>query len=383
MSKNKTLKKIVITGGHLTPALAVIEQLKSKGGWKIYYFGRKYSFEGEKIISQEMKIINQIGIEFVPVVAGRLQRRLTIHTLPSLLKVPLGLFQCLYLVFKIKPDVILSFGSYVSTPAVVAGWAYGIPVVSHEQTFSSGLANKINSFFSTLVAVSFKETLNNFPANKTIITGNPLRKDIFVVKNNDFTREVGLRKRKTGFPIIYITGGNQGASIINQTVAEILPELLKKYIIIHQTGSLNYQSLLALAEGLPESLKERYFVKNFVSAEEIGWVFHNSALVISRAGANISYELGCLGKPAILIPLPFAQKDEQLKNAQRLQKLGLAEVIQQKDLDSQDLFDLIGKVIKGLNKFQKNGLNSQRIYLRTGAYNLTRKIYELLAQKKK
>lgn len=376
------MKKIVITGGHLTPAMAVIEELKNRG-WGIYYFGRKFSFEGQKVPSEESKIIPKLKVKFIPISAGRLQRKFTFHTIPSLLKVPLGFFQALLLISKIKPQIILSFGSYVSTPTVLAGWLFNIPVLSHEQTVSLGLANKINSFFSRKIAVSFKNSLKNFPVEKVVFTGNCLRKDIFISRQNSFTREVALKKRKLGLPIIYITGGNQGARVINLSVAEILPELLKKFIIIHQTGSLDYGMISEISQSLPESVKERYFIKNYVSSEEIGWIFKNALMVVSRAGANITYELGALGKPAILIPLPISGGGEQLKNARMLFGIGLAEIIEQKNLTPKNLKKSIDEITGKISLYQKNGQKIKKNFPRNGTKEIVKLVYEVLSKKEK
>lgn len=377
----KILRKIIITGGHLTPALAVIEELKSKNArWDIYYFGRRFPIEGKKIPSEESKIISQYGVKFISLNAGRLQRKFTLYTLPSLFRIPVGFFQALILLVKIRPDVILSFGSYVSTPVVIAGRFLRIPVITHEQTVTLGLANKINSYFASKVAVSYKENLSNFSSGKAVFTGNPLRKEIFVAKSDSFTREIALKKRKLGLPIIYITGGNLGAKIINLNVVGILPVLLKKFLIIHQTGKLDYQEITDFAEGLTESDKERYFFKSYLSSEEIGWILANTDLVISRSGANITYELGVLGKPVIFIPLPIAGGNEQLKNAQMLRDFGLAEILLQQNLSPENLLKLVEKMIFNLKSYKRNKF-AEKVFLKNGAKNLVKEINELFNEK--
>lgn len=378
----RIFKKIVITGGHLTPALATIEELKSKGVWKIYYFGRRFSLEGEKIPSEESEIISQLGVKFISINPGRLQRKFTLHTIPSLLRIPFGFFQAFILLARIRPDVILSFGSYVSTPVVIAGWFLKIQVITHEQTVTLGLANKINSYFASKIAVSYKENLSNFPSGKAVFTGNPLRKEIFIAKSDSLTREIALKKRKLGLPIIYITGGNLGAKIINLNVAAILPVLLKKFLIIHQTGKFDYPVIANVAEGLKESEKERYFFRSFISSDEIGWILANSDLVISRSGANITYELGVLGKPVIFIPLPIAGGNEQLKNAQMLRGFGLAEILPQQVLSPESLLKLIEKMVFNLKRYQKSKF-AGKVFHRNGAKNLVKEIDELLTKKGK
>lgn len=374
-------KRIVITGGHFTPALAVIEELKRRGGWSIYYFSRKYAFEGKNILAEEFLEIPKTGVKYVSIIAGRLQRRFTRYTLPSLFKIPIGFFQSLYYLWQIKPDIILSFGSYSSTPVVIAGWFLKIPIICHEQTITQGLANKINSFFSKKIAVSYKKSLKMFPKNKVVFTGDPLRREVFDSKLTPLAREVLLRKRKTGLPLIYITGGNLGAKIINQTVLEILPKILKKFIVVHQSGILDLGMMEKSVENFSETIKERYFVKSFCSSEEIGWIFKNSDLVISRSGANICYELGALKKPAILIPLPFSQENEQLGNASKLISCGLGMILEQKELTAQNLWWAVEELAG--RKFKYHGVlkKLRQTYPINGAQRLTDLIYEIFEKK--
>lgn len=376
------MKKIIITGGHLTPALAVIEELKSRKDWQVYYLGRKYSQEGIKIPSEESNLISQTGTKFVPIIAGRLQRKFTRYTIPSLLRVPFAFIQSFCLVWRIKPDIILSFGSYVSVPVVFVGWLLKIPVVSHEQTVTVGLANKINAIFSTLVAVSYKECLDLFPKNKAVFTGNPLRKEVFLIKKSVLSEKVTETMEILQLPLIYVTGGSQGARPINKLVKDSLSKLLKRFLVIHQTGSLESKKILADFRFLPTELASRYFIESFIDSGEIGWVLAKASLVISRAGANIIWELGALGKPAILIPLPIAGGQEQFKNALRLRNLGLAEVIDQDELSSEKLLRVINKILTNYQKYSKAGERTSKLFTPDGAKNLVDKIYELLENRR-
>lgn len=359
-------KKIVITGGHLAPAMAVIEELRKRGGWEIYYLGRKYAMEGEKILSEESKIIPNLGVKFIPVAAGRLQRRFTSWTIPSLLRVPVGFFQSLIFLWRIKPKVICSFGGYVSVPVVVAGWLLRIPILTHEQTVVFGLASKMNSFFANKVAVSFPQSLSYFPKDKVILTGNPLRKEIFeIIKPSWFPVD-----QSSSYPIIYITGGNQGSHVINMAVVEILPKLLEKYIVIHQTGEKDYQQMANKSQ-------ERYLVVPYVGPEEIGWVLNKASLIVSRAGANTVCEIAALGKPALFIPIPWSYQDEQTKNAQMLVESGIAEILPQSELSGASLFAKISKMAGNLDNYQRNVAQAKKLVELDAAQKIVEQIYVL------
>lgn len=374
-------KKIVITGGHLTPAVAVIEKLIEEKNWEIFYFGRKYNFEGKRLVSEEYNLIPKLGVKFLVLKTGRLQRQITPYFLLSLLKIPVGFFQALIYLMKIRPRVVLSFGSYVSTPVVLSAWVLRIPVVSHEQTASPGLANRINFRFSALVTASYKEGLSKGVKAPAIVIGNPIRKAVFQRNKTVFGREVTFISRKLGLPVIYITGGNQGAVTINQVVREILPKLLRKFIIIHQVGNFDLNPSQSFANQLSEVEQERYFVKSFILGEEIGWIFNKSSLIISRAGANISWELGATGKPAILIPLPSSEGDEQAKNALKLANLGSVKIINQKDLIPEKLLLTINEVFLDLEKYRKMGEEARKFYHQDGSEKLVKQL-RLLFKKK-
>ncbi len=363
--------RIIFTGTHLTPALAVIEEIKKRDSWKIYYLGRKYTLEGEKIPSVESQLLPKLGVEFIPIPAGRLQRHFTRWTIPSLLRIPFGFFKALKLVIKIKPEAIISFGGYVGVPVVLAGFLMRIPILIHEQTAAVGLANKISGFFAKKIAISFPESKKFFPKGKTVLTGNPLRPEIFKSGKPLFPLN---KKRKT----IYITGGSQGASIINETVERSLENLLVQYNIIHQCGIKDYLHFKEKRNYLEKKGKEAYFPIDYVNSDSIGWVFEKADLVISRGGANTVLELAALGKPALIIPIPRTVHNEQLKNAQFLEKKGLAEILPQEKLNSQNLINLIKKMIENLNYYQKAGEKLKKTIPRDGAQKIVAEIYKLL-----
>jgi len=366
-----TNKKIVITGTHLTPALAIISELKKREDWQIYYLGRKYTLEGDKTPSPESQTLPPMGIKFIPIPAGRLQRKLTRWTIPSLIRIPLGIIYAFWYLLKIRPNLVCSFGGYVSVPVVFAAWLLGIPSLTHEQTVVVGLANKINALFANKVAISFPDSAQFFPKNKVILTGNPLRQEIFTVDKPLFSLP---KNRKT----IYITGGSQGASVINQVVLEALPKLIKNYNIIHQCGGKEFPKISQKRQTLPLKWQENYFLTKYIDSKYIGWVFKNASLVVSRGGANTVLELAALGKPTIIIPIPWATHNEQLKNAKFLTSRGLAEILSQSKLNGRTLFQKIQKMIAHLNSYKKAGEKIKKEINKRSSKSLVNTLYDLL-----
>ncbi|MDD3679418.1 MAG: UDP-N-acetylglucosamine--N-acetylmuramyl-(pentapeptide) pyrophosphoryl-undecaprenol N-acetylglucosamine transferase [Candidatus Shapirobacteria bacterium] len=338
-------KTIVITGTHLTPALAIIKELKKEPEkWEIYYLGRRYTMEGDKTASAESLLLPEKKINFVGIPAGRLQRRFTGWTIPSLLKVPLGFFTSLYHLAKIKPHVICSFGGYVSVPVIMAGKFLGVPSLTHEQTITVGLANRINGWLVDRVAITFPQSQKFFPKKKTVLTGNPIRSEIF-------QQSPALYRFLKKQPQIYLTGGSQGANILNKTVWPILPQLTEKYNLIHQCGGHDYPKLQRKYQQLSKKIKDAYFLVNYIKPDSIGWAF-SSELIIGRSGANTILEIAALGKPAILIPLPKTSHNEQFLNARFLADQGGAVIISQQELSGKKLLKTIDQVFSNLNKYQ-------------------------------
>lgn len=350
-------KKLLITGGHLTPAQAVVGALKTKGYKNIYWIGHKYTMEGDKNLSAEYNVVTKdLKLKFYELRTGKLFRKWTLSNLTegisNLIRIPLGFIKAIILVRELKPDIIVSFGGYLAVPVVLAGKLLGIRIVTHEQTIVTGLANKIIAKFAEKIFISWEESKKFFKSSKTIFTGNPYRKDIEKINTNNYIFD-------NNRPIIYITGGNQGAHIINLVVARLLPELLKKFNIIHQCGSTtvtnDYLTLNKFKKSLKKELQNRYVIKDYIYGDEIGEVFDKCDLIISRSGANTCTDLLVIGKLAILIPIPWSAYDEQYKNAVYLRDLGLARILIQKDLSKKTLTNEINVAIDHIK--QKKDFN--------------------------
>lgn len=342
--------KILIIGGHLSPALSVIENLKT---WEVFYVGRKYSMEGDSALSLEYQTINDLNIPFFELKTGRLQRTFTKHTLASLAKTPIGLFGALTILKKVKPDVVLGFGGYVSVPVVIASYLLRIPSVLHEQTLEAGLANKMLSFFAKKICISFESSESFFPKGKTVLTGLPLKRQVLEVRNE--------KKEENKVPVLYITGGSQGSHVINSLVLESLGKLLDTFRIVHQTGDSkefnDFESLQSLKNILPKNKSLRYLPKKFLDPNQAAKIMQSADIVVSRSGINTVCELIFLEKPSFLIPLSFSQREEQLKNARFIESLGLAKVYEQNSLTSQTFVSGLNEMLKNISSFKLQGEN--------------------------
>lgn len=384
--------KIILTGGHLSPLLSLVDLLKKEN--EILIVGRKYALEGDRAISLEYREVQNKKVSFISITSGRLQRKFTIYTLYSLLKFPFGFIQSLFIIKEFKPSVVVSFGGYISLPVSIAAFLLKIPLVIHEQTLEAGLANRISSFFAKKICISWESSKKFFSKEKTVLTGNPIRQ--FKVQTFGFS-SASLRAGawgesskfkviEEGLPIIYITGGSLGSHRINVLVEGCIEKLLDKFIVIHQTGDAqkykDFEKLEKLRKTLDENLKRRYVIKKFLGQNEVAWVFEKADLVVSRSGINTITELLYFAKPSFLVPLPFSQNNEQLKNALFLQKEGLGEVVIDDKLNSERLYKKILLMIKNKDRYLKNKNKIKALIKKDAAEKIKAVIMDVVYDKK-
>lgn len=336
--------KVVICGGHFSPAYALIEELKRRPDIEIVFFGRKFTTEGSGNFSAEYKIMSRENIKSHWIVTGRIQRRFSIYTLQALAKIPIGFLQSFFYLLLERPNIIVSFGGSLSFPAVFCGWILGISSVTHEQAVVPGLATRLNSLFAKKIFISWPQSKTYFKGKKLELIGNLERKIIFKKTANDTKINRFLsNKKKT----VFITGGNQGSHILNRFTFEWIKKV-KDYQIIHQVGTANFKGDLKEAQKIK---RDNYLALDFVKPEDVGAVFNSAYVVISRAGANTCWEIATLKKPSILIPLPISAGSEQEKNAEVLEKTGFVEVVNQKDLNALNIERTTLKISANYQKY--------------------------------
>lgn len=333
--------KILFCGGHLTPALALIDYIKNQDEkHEIVFWGRKYSSLKNKQESHERQEILKRRIKFVRFDGSR-------HPILNLFYI----FKALFLLIKNRPNVFVGFGGYLSLPIAIACFVLGIPVIVHEQTHIAGQSNKFIANFAKKVAVAFKDSQKYFKKEKIVFTGNPIRAELFL-KSKKPSWATKIDKEKE---ILFVTGGNQGSFVINNTLSQILPRLLNDWNIVHICGNKSNHTdykkeLQNMSNKLTANKRDRYVIKEWASGNDLAWIYQNTTAMLSRAGANTINEIMAFKIPSVLIPLPFAKGDEQTLNAKYLSDIGAAIFLSQKSLSQNTLEN----ELKNLHKYHKS-----------------------------
>lgn len=321
----------------MTPAFAVMEELRARGYHNFEWVGHEYSQSTTKSKSAEYKIITSQGIPFHRLEAGKFMWVITRHNWRTVLRdwfrFPWGFVRARRILKAIKPDVVISFGGYLALPIVHQAKAMGIASVTHEQTVVLGRANRWIGKLADKVLVSWESSLNSFPGKTPILTGNPIRKAVFEVRSDNY------HFPDNDLPILFITGGNQGSYNMSRRIFRVLPELLEQFNIIHQTGDSTdretFAKALFIRDHLPFELRNRYIPQKFIYDDEWGEVMHKADIIFARSGANTVMEVAALGKLALFMPINWSSGGEQRRNALVMEETGLGKICKQTDAEDE------------------------------------------------
>ena len=330
------MKKIVMTGGgtagHVTPNIALMPALK-ENGFEISYIG---SYDGI-----EKRLIEALNIPYYGISSGKLRRYFDLKNFSDPFKVVKGYCQAAHLLKKIHPDVVFSKGGFVSVPVVLAAKHCKIPAIIHESDITPGLANKLAIPGATKVCCNFPETMKYLPSEKAVLTGSPIRQELL---NGDASKAFSMCNFKdTKKPVILIIGGSSGSKVINTALRDLLPELLKRYNVIHLCGKGNLDPSLSNTDG---------YAQFEYANKELADLFALSDLVISRAGANAICELLALRKLNILIPLSAAaSRGDQILNANSFRSSGYSYVLEEENVSNTALLEAIEHVFKNRDSY--------------------------------
>lgn len=349
------------TGGHFYPIIAVAEALgdlvrerKLVEPDLIYAAPDPYD--------REMLYAN--NIRFVATSAGKLRRYFSIRNFFDFFKTAWGVFTSMLRIFFLYPDVVFGKGGYASFPTLLAAKLFRIPVVIHESDAEPGRVNRWAGKFAVKIAISYPEAASFFPKDKVAFTGNPVRKSALVPARDG---ALDFFKFSPELPVIFITGGSQGAQGLNDGIISALPQLIEKYQIIHQTGVQNLEECAGRAKvAMGDSIHaDRYKPYGYLNDLEMRNAAGAAKLVISRGGSTI-FEIASWGLPSIIVPLPGSAEDHQTKNAFSYARAGACSVIEQANLTPGLLLSEIGRIVGNEQVWHAMG-NAARAFARADA----------------
>ena len=292
------------TGGHLFPGIAVARALKTRmqDAKVLFVVGRR---------RMETDILSRTGFEAVSVDVEGIKGRGWKKGLPVVFKLPKSIFQSTSIIRRFSPSVALGVGGYSAGPFCTAAKWMGIPTAIHEQNSYPGVTNRLLSKIVDRIFISFEESRSSFKRKEAILTGNPVRQELFLARPT--------RPEEDDTFTVLVVGGSQGAQAINRIFVEALHclwESGRKMAVIHQTGTMDYERVVEdyRTRGLEGEISP--FIADMATA------YSRADMVVSRAGASTIFELAALGKPSILIPYPYATNRHQEINAGALVRKG-------------------------------------------------------------
>lgn len=299
-----------------------------KEGYDIHYIGTRDGIE-RTLLEKEPYIT------YHAVSAGKLRRYFSLKNVTDAFRVVRGVSEARRILRREKPAAVFSKGGFVSVP-VVLGARGRCPIVVHESDYSPGLSNRIAHRHATAICVTFEDTLARV-GQKGVLTGTPIRAELYSGGAEHGFRFTGLERGK---PVLLMMGGSLGAQAINDALRAALPELLKRFQVIHLCGK-GKKDGACTAEG---------YVQYEYIEKELPHLLAMADIVLSRAGANAVFEFLALKKPALLVPLPLsASRGDQIQNANYFKKKGFAAVLPQEELTPQALTQALWEL------YQKRG----------------------------
>ncbi len=325
------MKRVILTtggtGGHIFPALAVAEELRSRfPDIEFLFIGGQYGPERE--------IVTRAGIPFEGLpVRGVLGRGF--RAVGAVFGLGISTLRAMGIIGSFAPDAIIGFGGYAAFAACMAGKLREKPVAVHEQNSVPGMANKLLGKIVDRVFISMPDPQENFLPRKTVLTGNPVRSNIRALRSAAKT-DPSVRR-------LLVVGGSLGARAVNNAVIAMLPALRDAGIVVHhQTGKTEAEAVRA---AYAQAGMEGCIVEPFI--DDMAAAYAAADLVLCRAGATTVAELTVAGKPAVFVPFPHATHNHQVHNARFLERQGAALVVEESQLrgEGADRVDLAALVV--------------------------------------
>lgn len=326
------------TGGHFFPGLAVAESLNRNGGDAVLFVGSAYGIEA--------RVVPRTRFPFRPLAIRGVRGRGWRGLAQLAWQVPLATLAASRIIGEFRADIVLGVGGYASFPVVLAAWLRRVPSVLLEQNARPGMANRVLARLARRVCTTFPEAARFLPRGKVVVTGNPVRPFSSAPAPGD------------GSFTLLVFGGSQGAHRINEAAAaaaERWAAVVPRLRVIHQTGAADEERLRQRYSEAGVAAEVRAFI------DDMGAAYARADLVLCRAGATTVAELTVLGKPAILVPYPYAADDHQRANAEVLAAAGAAVLVLDRDLDGPRLAAIVGELANDRPRLEAMGRAARQL----------------------
>ncbi len=356
------------TAGHINPAIAIANYIKEKEPHSEFLFvGTERGLEKTLVpkCGYDIKFIDVMG----------LRRSLSVENIKVFINYVKSTGVAKRIIKNFKPDVVIGTGGYVCAPVVKAAASLKIPTLIHEQNVFPGLAIKMLAGKADVTAISFEETRDMMKAKKMVLTGNPLRPDLFAVHDIDLVRaQYGFDEK----PIVLMFGGSLGAEKMNEALVQMIAEnRIKDFNLIASTGERHYESISESIKKTTDltKIKNIKVVPYIYNMEEI---FFAADVVVGRAGAITVSEITALGKAAVLIPSPYVAHNHQEYNARYLEKNGAAKVVLENEVSGKRISEEISSILKNKETLAKMQSNSKKIGIADACETIYNYIKEMI-----
>ena len=352
------------TGGHIYPAVAVMNALKNDNT-EIFYMGNPENMEFEILKGYP-------DVKFLPVKVKGFPRKFGFELIKKVCLLEAALWKSLYYFLKYKPDAVFATGGYVSAPAAFIAILLKKPLMLHDCDACPGIVSRVCAPFANCVSVAFETAKKSLETKNVICTGNPVRKEFLTVSKKDAREKLKLRDKTT----ILITGGSQGAKTLNEAAIKVAQEFVeqKDIQLVIQTGRKNYDKFVEdLTEYFPNwQMNTNLVVRPYF--DEMYYALKSADIVVSRAGSLSISELKMCKAASILVPYPYAAANHQFENAKAAVGEGYAILIEDKDLTGERLSQALTGLLRNSHKLSQMRENAQKF----AKPDATEKITEIL-----
>ena len=348
------------TGGHIYPAIAIMNKIKEmEKSSEFLYIGTTDRMEKD--------IIPKLGIKFVGIEMSGLNRKNIFSNISVLKKYNAAVKKAMKVISEFKPDVVVGAGGYITAPVLYAAHKLKVPVLIHEQNSIPGVSNKFISNFADKICVSLPNSLNLFPKNKVVYTGNPRSEEIMNVKKKS-KKTLGFDENKK---LVVVVMGSLGSTTMTQKIKELIPAFKDKdYQVLIITGKKYYNDYKDI--NISDNVKIVPFMDDLIC------LLKDSDLIVSRAGASTIAEITAIGLPAILVPSPYVTNNHQYKNAKELEDKGACIIVSEDDFSKDKIILEIDKLFDNKDLYEEMVNNSKSLGISDSATRIYNEIKNII-----